>query len=230
MGAIPFLNDYQKLYQQDSSIAKDFRFSEELEKRLQTWNESWTRTNTEEVRALWITADADFNQLSRLLKNQFSNAAVFPDLTSQFSNSVLECILSFEPDRALAAAELAIQTYPKSESAAAGKAVALLATKSTDSAAIQQSLKASSVDTINDLAESLYTYGNPDLALDLINAAVQAYPSSSPLYDSLGELYKARNEPQKAIDAFRKGMELDPKNADLKEKLDKLQKVSPQSH
>jgi cytochrome c-type biogenesis protein CcmH/NrfG len=53
---------------------------------------------------------------------------------------------------------------------------------------------------------------------------VEMYPDSSNVYDSLGEGLAALDKKEEAIKAYAKSLELDPKNRNAVEWLDKLTK------
>jgi tetratricopeptide (TPR) repeat protein len=59
-------------------------------------------------------------------------------------------------------------------------------------------------------------------AIDIFKLNVQMYPSSSNVYDSLGEAYMKDGQKQLAIDNYKKSLELDPDNDNAKEKLKEL--------
>ena len=230
-GAIPFFFDYMQLYRRDGSIPKRYLFSTGFEQRLKTWNAVWTGQQTDALENLWVTADTDFQNLAALLRGAFGKSALYPDLTAQFSDTVFDLVTSGETDRALQAARLDAELYPRSDSAMVASALAYAAAQDPVSARsalknaveINKSGKASA-DSLNDLAYSLAQYGKTSTAVSLLALAVEIHPADAGLYESLGEAHLLLKDRAKAIDAFRKALELDAGNESLKKKLEDLEK------
>jgi CubicO group peptidase (beta-lactamase class C family) len=68
-------------------------------------------------------------------------------------------------------------------------------------------------------------------AVEVFKLNVEAYPKSANPYDSLAEAYMTSGNKELAVASYRKSLELDPKNANAKERLAKLEappaKVDP---
>lgn len=233
-GVIAFFYDYMQLYRRDGSIPKQCRFSAELEQRLKTWNAAWAAEQSDAMENLWVTADMDFQNLGILLNGAFGASSIYPDLTAQFSDAVFDLVVGDEKDRARQGARLEADLYPRSDKALATSGLAALASANPDSAraALREALEINksgeaSADSLNDLAYNLVLYGKLPLAIDLLSLATEMHPADSGLYESLGEAYLVQKDPEKALDAFRKALELDPKNESLKKKVEGLEQ--PQS-
>jgi len=69
-----------------------------------------------------------------------------------------------------------------------------------------------------------FLYDNPDMekAMFYFNYNTNNYPMSSNAWDSLAEAYYVNGEKLKALEFFEKASNLDPKNADIKKKIEKL--------
>ncbi len=70
----------------------------------------------------------------------------------------------------------------------------------------------------------LFLYTRPDIekAIFYFNYNTQNYPLSSNSWDSLAEAYKLKGDKEKARKFYNKALELNPKNTEIKKKLDKL--------
>jgi CubicO group peptidase (beta-lactamase class C family) len=77
---------------------------------------------------------------------------------------------------------------------------------------------------VNLLGYQLLGEKAPDAAVAVFQMNVEMYPDSSNVYDSLGEGLAALDKKEEAIKAYAKSLELDPKNRNAVEWLDKLTK------
>jgi CubicO group peptidase (beta-lactamase class C family) len=77
---------------------------------------------------------------------------------------------------------------------------------------------------INQLGYQLLGEKEPEAAVAVFRMNVEMYPDSSNVYDSLGEGLAALDKKDEAIKAYAKSLELDPKNRNAVEWLDKLTK------
>ena len=69
-----------------------------------------------------------------------------------------------------------------------------------------------------------FLYDNPDMekAMFYFNYNTNNYPMSSNAWDSLAEAYYVNGEKLKALEFFEKASNLDPKNADIKKKIERI--------
>ena len=96
-------------------------------------------------------------------------------------------------------------------------------------------LKADSADAyhfgeeeLNKLGYILLREKNNDAAIEMFKLNVDAYPQSSNVYDSLGEGYMIRGDKELAIRNYQRSLELNPKNTNAAQMLEKLkQKDGP---
>jgi len=73
--------------------------------------------------------------------------------------------------------------------------------------------------TLNDLGYRLLGMGRIRDAIRVLELNVEAYPTSSNVYDSLAEAYMAHNDKELSIANYKKSLELDPNNANAKARL-----------
>jgi len=68
----------------------------------------------------------------------------------------------------------------------------------------------------------LLNQNKTDEAIEVFKLNVKLYPKSSNVYDSLGESYMKNGDKELAIQNYQKSLELDPKNENAKNMLNKL--------
>lgn len=75
---------------------------------------------------------------------------------------------------------------------------------------------------LNELGYNLMNQGKVKEAIRVFQLNVEAYPSSSNVYDSLAEAYMRNGEKRLAIENYEKSLKLDPSNTNAAEMLKKL--------
>jgi CubicO group peptidase (beta-lactamase class C family) len=75
---------------------------------------------------------------------------------------------------------------------------------------------------LNDWGYRLLSSGQPRHALEVMEIISLLYPQSGNAYDSLGEAYAANRDKANAIASYRRSLELDPKNTNAEQWLEKL--------
>ena len=79
-------------------------------------------------------------------------------------------------------------------------------------------------DLLNEVGYDLLGQGKNDLALAAFKLNVAEHPQSGNAYDSLGEAYAMIGDKKQATAAYKKAVELDPKNENAKHSLEELNK------
>jgi tetratricopeptide (TPR) repeat protein len=77
---------------------------------------------------------------------------------------------------------------------------------------------------LNEIGYDLLEQGKSDLALAAFQLNVAEHPQSGNAYDSLGEGYARAGDKKKATAAYKKALELDPKNTNAKDRIEELKK------
>jgi len=77
---------------------------------------------------------------------------------------------------------------------------------------------------LNNVGYELLGVGENDAALRVFEFNVAENPASANAYDSMGEAYMQTGDRKKATAAYKKSLELDPKNENAKQKLEELKK------
>lgn len=107
-GAIPFFNDYVRLYKSGANVPKTLRFTPAFEKLLERWDADWTRTWNDYTRAVALGTDTDFNVVGARLRKEFAGAEVFPDFTRDLQ-PIQSGLAAFQ------ASKLGADLYPHSD-------------------------------------------------------------------------------------------------------------------
>jgi tetratricopeptide (TPR) repeat protein len=77
---------------------------------------------------------------------------------------------------------------------------------------------------LNNIGYELLAAEQKDAAIRTFEFIVSENPASANAYDSMGEAYMTTGDPKKATAAYKKSLELDPKNDNAKQKLEELEK------
>jgi tetratricopeptide (TPR) repeat protein len=85
-----------------------------------------------------------------------------------------------------------------------------------------QEYQAKIENNINEVGYKLLEEKKFEDAIDIFKKNVKLYPKSSNVYDSLGEAYMKNGDKELAIKNYQMSLELDPKNNNAKEMIEKL--------
>lgn len=229
-GAIPFFNDYIQLYKSTQGFPAELRFSAPFEQLIATWQASWTKTNTEYVRKLMLTPDANLEAVAANLQKIFAGGEIYPNLLGELIPVIRQSVLGGEKEKALRVGNVAVELYPASDTANAYLAIAYLLFNEREKS-VPYFKKAVELNPnglagaggINGLAYQLAGAGKTDAALELLKMGVELHPREANLYDSIGEFYAKKGDKEKAVEHYRKALEIDPK---LKTSLEALERLS----
>jgi tetratricopeptide (TPR) repeat protein len=75
---------------------------------------------------------------------------------------------------------------------------------------------------LNSYAYYLMKQNNNQLAIDVLKWAVELYPQSANLFDSLGEVFYLQKDFQNALISYEKSLSLDPKNTNARKMIEQL--------
>jgi CubicO group peptidase (beta-lactamase class C family) len=226
LGAITFFNDYRKLYEKDSMLA---RFDAPFEQAVSKWEASWSRTNDAYVRGLPVGPDLDLSVAGPRLKALFANAEVYPNLSRSLLQTADAYAVLGDRERALRAAQSVVDLYPRANEAAAWYGLILVVFGEHDrgiaelrrSIAIDPKGRASA-GWLNGTAYEFASIGKVDVGLEVLKAAVELYPKEANLYDSVGEFYLRAGKRDLSIQWYRKALEVDP---NLKTAIEALKRI-----
>jgi CubicO group peptidase (beta-lactamase class C family)/Flp pilus assembly protein TadD len=226
LGAITFFNDYMKLYEKDSTLA---RFDAPFEQSIAKWQASWARTNDAYVRGLSAGPDLDLNVAGPRLRALFANAEVYPNLSGSLLETADGYAASGDRARAVETARFAADLYPRSDQAAARYGVILVAFGERERGVeqLRRSLAmnptgGASAARLNGAAYAVASVGMLDSALEVLKVAVEFHPKEANLYDTIGEFYLRAGKRDLSIQWYRKALEVDP---NLKTAIEALKRI-----
>lgn len=232
-GAIAFFNDYIALYGQESSIPKEFRFNETIEKSVAAWQQSWSKTNTAEAGKLSINPDSNFDEIGARLRKNFAGAAVYPNLSGELISSVEQLVVQGQVEKALKVSALALEIYPDLDRTNAYHGILLII--SGDKEKGKQTLRRAielnpgglaSAGSLNNFAYTMERIGRRDSGIEILQIAIELYPQEANLYDSIGEFYAKKGMRDKAAEFYQKALATDPKYPNAAKAREILQKLT----
>jgi CubicO group peptidase (beta-lactamase class C family) len=225
-GAIPFFSDYVSTCKGESYACD---FPKTFTQVVKQWNDSWKKTDSEEIRWMRITADSDLNKVETVIEEKFQNASVYPDLSRGLSDVTWDYLLKGDNAKSLKAGEIGLKFYPESARHLAIYGVALAA-NSQKANAVSLIKKAYRIDPespaepdwISDFAEELANAGKIPEAIRVMETAVEVYPTHAQTLSDMGEAYLAVEDKTKAQEYFQRALKIDPNLARAKKMLDQL--------
>lgn len=232
-GAITFFNDYIDLCAKDSSIPKELRFNETVEKTVAVWQTGWSKTNTAEARKLDVNPNSDFEELGTRLRTDFAGASVFPNYADAINAAVRYLVVNGQKPKALQAARISAEIYPGLDTSNAHYGLALLL--SGDKEKGKEFLKRSAeinpngmagAGGLNTTAYNMAGTGLTDDALTILLTAAELYPQEANLYDSIGEFYANKGMKDKAIEYYQKALATNPKYPNAEKAKEIVQKLA----
>lgn len=216
-GAITFFHDYIELYRKDSSIPKEFRFNETVEKTIADWQASWSKTNTVEARKLVISPGSNFDELGADLKKRFAGATVFPNYGEDLNAAARYLATNGQGAKALKVSEISAEVYPGLDSSNAhyGIMLVLSGDKEKGKTYLRRANELNgggmaSANGLNTTAGNLAGTGLIDEGMKLLEVAIELYPQNASLYDSIGEFYMRKGIKDKAIESYKKALAINP--------------------
>ena len=227
-GAIPFFADYVRLYNSDSQIPANLKFTSAFESLVERWNRDWMRTWNDYTRNVDLTPASDLNAIGARLKKEFAGAEVYPDFTVDLQRIQ-------QGEAALIASKLGADLYPTSDEVLFNLGYFLIMWEQTNEG------RASVRRLLGDYERPLVYFrrafeSNPsgvmaagtflDLgrrwlrraemhtaAIEFVGAGLELHPKSGALHELYGDLLLQKGQPDQAKANFRKAYELDPRLA-----------------
>jgi CubicO group peptidase (beta-lactamase class C family) len=216
-GPFSFFRDYITFTEPKTSIPVAFHFSNSFEKTVSDLADDWSKTNSEYVRTLWLMPDTDLKVVGKNLRESFSGASIYPNLTDPLFNLLRNAVLSRNHARALEVGQLSYDLYP--ELASSNFSLGLALVLNNENARGEEFLKKAAAlnptglasgNGLNNVAYQLHTAGYMDDAFVVIQTAIKLYPQEANLHDTFGEFQLKQGNKAKALEAYKKALELDP--------------------
>ena len=218
-GGLAFFQDYITLSKTDTALSKDLQFNEPFAALVTEMARDWNRSNTDYVRQLWLTPDADFDAVAKTLRQSFAGTTVYPNLVDDFFNVTRQFVLNGDRARALKASQLAVSLYPEAPAANFLEGIAWLINKD-QTRAVASLKKAAALNPapngpasaggLNNIAYQLAGVGMVDEGMAILETAIELYPKEANLYDSLGEFQLKKGEKAKALASYQKALATNP--------------------
>jgi CubicO group peptidase (beta-lactamase class C family) len=219
-GAVTFFSDYIELYKKDGGIAKELRFSESIEKRIASWRQSWTRTNTAANQRFAVDSGAGVDALGARLRSSFSNEAVYPNLSFDMLRAMQQLALRGQIDSAVKVGAIVSDLYPKLENPSTFHGIyGVVLALSGDRDKGKQYLKraydrnangVASPRRLDRLANIFAEAGMIDHGLTILQVAVEMHPRVATLHYDLGEFYLRKGMKERAVESYKKALEVNP--------------------
>ncbi len=227
-GAIAFFSDYINLEREDGSLPPEYKFKEDFEKKVKSWEADWLRTLNDYTRTLFIGAFSEPEELKKNLRKNLYGAKIYPDFSFQIWESVRRLYLNGRYEKAIELAKLSKELYPESSISSVSLANAYIASGNLQSArafykeAFEAKIHKEAVENnaIISYAEDFASFKMFDKGIDLINLILDLSLSKSPLNEEIGKLLL-----RKAKDYFDKAVKEDPMNESARKLLKKIKEM-----
>lgn len=230
IGSIRFFNDYINSYEKNSSFPANYKIAASFQSKIARWAPDYEKSCTAYARMLWITPDANLEQIGKTLKSTFGKSSIYPDLTDEFWNATQRFAWTNKWKQAEQTGRIVADLYPKSNLAKGTLGFTMLRSGSKDEihATLSQLDKAdpegmTSPDELESTAYDLAMHGAIPEALRLVTIGTKIHPDSAMLFEDLCQLYSMNHQKEEAIVACRKSLELDAERKRAQELLKELQ-------
>lgn len=209
-----------------SGIDSDYLLSPKLAESVKDWQKDWELAWIEETHDLRITHEADPVKIEKSLSELFENRRIFPDYTVYFSECVMDSLEKNEDTKARQWAMLSRKLYPGSPRALRdlGLVYYLSGSKARGTNLLHQARMlnpqgAAGPGGLNQVAYALKSFDRTEDGKKVLSLAIDLYPKTANLYDSMGEFFLSQGEKMRAIDYYVKALKVDPKLQNAKKML-----------
>lgn len=190
------------------------------------WQRDWERTWTEEIYNIKISPEADPDNMLQRLGRLFKNRHIYPDFTQDFSRCMIDCLHKNDDAGARTWAVISRKLYPASPVAIRdlGLVYCLSGSESRGKSLIKQAAKmnprgAAGPGGLNRVAYALKSFDLTEDGMKVLNLAIELFPKTANLYDSMGEFLLSEGKKMEAIDYYIKAIKVDPEFQNAKKML-----------
>jgi CubicO group peptidase (beta-lactamase class C family) len=226
-GAISFFHDYLELCKKEKSSMCEF--PRELTRQIAQWDQSWKKTNSEEIRWLRIDADSNLSEVNLLLRKEFAAESAYPDFSRELADLTWDNLLKGNNEKSLQAGELGMSFYPESARHLSlyGISQVAIGDKSRGISYLKKAYQLDPTspaepDWISDFAEEMANTGKIPEAFKIMEAALEVHPNNAKLLSDMGEAYLAMENKPKAEEFFQKALKVDPNLERARMMIDRL--------
>ena len=222
-GPLAFFTDYMKL-------ASDFKFRNKISQTVHKLQEDWNRTYTEDLRTLQITAETDFNALWQKIKQLSEDSSIYPDFSEEITGVSYSLIRNNQIEKAMELLHKSTDVYPNQPYTLLLLAECYVLKNDAENSLRfykkSHSLDPLSPDHFDSFAENLKKAENTEELFLLIDIALQLFPENAEVHKQAGNIYLEFGRKEQALKMFKKSLQLDPEQIEVKDLIKKLKKKS----
>jgi CubicO group peptidase (beta-lactamase class C family) len=225
-GAIALFADYMEWYRKRPDHPAALRFSESMERAITRWSADWRKSWNAYTRELDVDRTSDLQQVASRLRETFRGTSVRPNLEYDFELLARTFMAHGEIGKALEAARIAVELYPRSAQAHGWLAIvyAVAGDKAKALASFRTSRDIdpndeSSAPVLNNTIYGVASLAGVEAGLRLAAIALELHPRDPDLLEAPGELYLMAGRKAEAIAAFRAALAVDPTIPNAKQRL-----------
>jgi CubicO group peptidase (beta-lactamase class C family) len=220
-GPLAFFSDFSKL-------TSDYRLRKEITDVIHSLYVDWKHTYSDDLRAMHITVETDFDSFLQKLRQLSSEARIYPDFSTEITEAAYSFIQNNQIEKAIDLLQNSSEIYPNQPFTLLLLAECFVLKKDA-----QNSLafykKSHSLEPINlnhfaSFAEKLKNAEKTDELFLLTEIALALYPENAEARKQAGYIYLEFGKKEMAIKMFKKSLQINPEQKDVKDMLSKLQK------
>jgi len=231
-GPLEFFDDYIKMSSKWPSSQTSYKFTETFTDQISSWKKEWDAVYTEDLRHISISPQTDIAALSSHLKKAFSEKTIYPDYSDALAHVSRYYFKTDDQNKAFSLLDLSVSLYPGSPGPLTHLGEAYIWMGDLQSAA-KLYKKAKDLDPEHpdlrlrhfyDLGGKLIEAGKDSSVFTALGVAEALFPNNSKLLSDMGDLYVQIGDTNKAITYYKKALQIAPKDKDIQDKLDQLQR------
>lgn len=220
-GPLAFLSDFNKL-------SSDCKLRKEIIDVIHSLYADWEHTYSDDLRAMHITIETDFDSLLQKLKQLSSEARIYPDFSEEITGAAYSFIQNNQIEKAMDLLQNSSEIYPDQSFTLLLLAECFVlkrdAQNSLEFYKKSHSLNPISLNHFASFSEKLKSAKKAKELLLLTDIALELFPDNAEAHKQAGYIYFELGKKEMAIKMFEKSLQINPEQKDIKDILDKLQK------